>query len=516
MSAPAPKSLAAKARATFLSYLRSRIPVVAIRSNEEGRVLRELAQVAASREFKLVAWSIRRGYFEPGLQPKELRDIKDPLAAIEAAAEWPERAVLVFCDPDRYLEQDPVAQRALREVADLIKRLPPARAKTIVLLSAAAKLPAPMEAEGFVMEWPLPEREELAATLDAILKAQNLTLDPAQHEAAVSAALGLSTVEASASWCRSIVDAGTVEPEVVAEQKRQAVAKSGILEFIETEGSSLNDVGGLDLLKSWLAERREAFSDEAREYGLPAPKGALTVGPPGCGKSLTARALAAAWKIPLLRLDLGRVFAGIVGASEANLRSALRTAEAVAPCILWLDEIEKGISAGGGETDGGVSARVLGQILTWMQEQRGGVFVYATANDVSKLPPELLRKGRFDELFALDLPTQEERAEIFAAVIRRSKGRDPARFDLGALAAATAGFCGAEVEAAWNAALYRAFPERREPTAADILAAAGTIVPLEKTASEKIEALRRWARERARPASSRSSIAHDHGAPQLV
>lgn len=248
--------------------------------------------------------------------------------------------------------------------------------------------------------------------------------------------------------------------------------------------------------------RRAAFSARARAYGLPAPKGALLVGVPGCGKSLTAKAVATAWGMPLLRMDLGALKSKYVGDSEANIRKALKVAEAVAPCVLWLDEIEKALSgATQGAADGGVSADALGAILSWMQDRAGSVFVVATANDVRSLPPELLRKGRFDDLFFVDLPTATERAAILAAALR-SHGRDPSKIALQVVAAATSEFTGAELAALIPEALFSAFADReREITTDDLIEAASNVVPLAKTASEKIKAVREWAQGRARPAS---------------
>jgi len=259
------------------------------------------------------------------------------------------------------------------------------------------------------------------------------------------------------------------------------------------------------LLKEWLRKRRAALSQEARAFGLPAPKGVLLLGVQGTGKSLSAKAIANLWNLPMLRLDVGRVFGSLVGASEANMRAAIRTAEAVAPCILWIDELEKGFAGvqGSGVSDSGTTARVFATFLTWMQDKRAPVFVVATANDVSQLPPELLRKGRFDEIFFIDLPTAAEREQIFAIHLRK-RGRDPQQYDLRRLAAATESFSGAEIEQVVVAGLFTAFDAGRELTTDDMLEEASHTVPLAVMMREEIEELRTWAQLRTRPASSRT------------
>jgi SpoVK/Ycf46/Vps4 family AAA+-type ATPase len=289
--------------------------------------------------------------------------------------------------------------------------------------------------------------------------------------------------------------------DLVLGEKRQIVRRSGLLEFYEAE-ENLGDVGGLESLKGWLRRRHHAFSEEAREFGLPFPRGILLLGVQGCGKSLVAKAISREWRMPLLRLDVGRVFGKYIGESEAAIRRVAQTAEAVAPAILWIDEIEKGFAGATAEShDTGVSARVLGTFLTWLQEKRKPVFVFATANQIRNLPPELLRKGRFDELFFVDLPTADERAAIFAVHLRKRR-RDPGDFALPALAERTEGFTGAEIEQVVNEALYTAFGAGRRPLKQDdLLAAAGEVVPISVTMREAITAMRHWAETRARRAA---------------
>jgi len=288
----------------------------------------------------------------------------------------------------------------------------------------------------------------------------------------------------------------------VAKEKAQAVKKNGLLELIETK-ETLDSIGGLDVLKEWLLKRRHAFSARAIEYGLPTPKGLLILGIAGTGKSLTAKATAKVFGVPLLKLDAGRIFAGLVGQSESNLRAVIQTAEAIAPCCLWIDEVEKGFSGtkSSNATDGGTSSRVFGSFISWMQEKSTPVFVVATANDVSQLPPELLRKGRFDELFFVDLPNQAEREAIWEIQIGKHR-RIPSEFDVVQLAKATEGLTGSEIENVFIEALYLAFDVKKEPTDLDIAHVLTEFVPLSKLMAEQIGGLRQWSKGRARLATS--------------
>ena len=288
--------------------------------------------------------------------------------------------------------------------------------------------------------------------------------------------------------------------EVFAE-KQQIIRKSGLLEYYATE-ENFGRIGGLTILKDWLNKRALAFTKEARAFGLPAPKGILMLGVQGCGKSLCAKAVSNQWQLPLLRFDMGRMFGSLVGSSEENVRRAIAVAESVAPAILWVDEIDKAFagSQGSGATDGGTTARVFGTFLTWLSEKTAPVFVVATANDISQLPPELLRKGRLDEIFFVDLPSREERVEMFRIHIQK-RGRDPACFNLEALAEASKDFSGAEIEEAINSALYDAFYTQGDISDDHLLTALAETVPLARTMDEQINRLRSWAEGRARNAS---------------
>jgi SpoVK/Ycf46/Vps4 family AAA+-type ATPase len=365
------------------------------------------------------------------------------------------------------------------------------------------KLPAELEHEITHVDFSLPDPTRLGAVLDGILKSAKLkNVHEVVKEAALQSALGLTTTEAENAFALSVVETRGIDPKVIAREKARTLKRNGLVEVVEAI-TSLDDIGGLGQLKEWLQRRGGAFSASAKAYGLPAPKGLLIVGIPGTGKSLTAKATAGAFGLPLLRLDMGRVFGGIVGQSEANLRSVIQTAEAIAPCVLWIDEIEKGFSGSksSGSTDGGTSSRVFGSFLSWMQEKDQPVFVVATANDVSKPPPEFLRKGRFDEMSFVDLPDPQERAQIWDIVIKRH-GRRPADFDTVTLSRACEQFTGAEIEAVFIDALHEAYAEGREPGPKDVLDAMANTVPLAQLMDGQISALRHWAKGRAREAGA--------------
>ncbi|MFC1705214.1 AAA family ATPase, partial [Planctomycetota bacterium] len=328
----------------------------------------------------------------------------------------------------------------------------------------------------------------------------------AMKDKIAEAALGLTAVEAENVFAKSIVQFKRFDLDVIHKEKEQIIRKSGILEFLRPP-ETVSGIGGLNLLKSWLSKRGSAFTKKAREFGLPEPKGILLLGVPGCGKSLTAKAVGNLWKLPLLRLDMGRVFGSLVGSSEENIRRAIRTAESVAPCILWLDELEKGLSGvqSSGASDAGTTSRVFGTFVTWLQEKQSAVFVIATANQVKLLPPEILRKGRFDEIFFVDLPSAEERESIWRIHIShastRTHPRDPKDFDVQALSEASEGYSGAEVEQSVTSALYDAFDQGMDLATEGLLQAIEETVPLSQTMQEDITAMREWAKTRARFAS---------------
>jgi SpoVK/Ycf46/Vps4 family AAA+-type ATPase len=398
--------------------------------------------------------------------------------------------------------------RQVRNLARLLPGVPRDSAQALIVLSTEATVPPELAGHATVIEWPLPDRAEIAAILDAAINAlpdeiKEAAAPNGTREQAIDAAVGLSGEEAAACYARSLVQLRRIDPATVAKEKQRVIARERVLEWYDPIPGGMDAVGGLDGLKTWLVSRRLAYSKAARDYGLPAPRGALFVGISGCGKSLMAKAVATSWGVPLLRVDLGALKSKYVGESEGNLRKALRVIEAIGRCVVWVDEIEKALGgATDGGADGGVSKDALGAILSWMQERTSEAFIIATANDVSNLPPELLRKGRFDEIWWVDLPTHEERMEILEAALR-AHGRGSLEFNFEAVADACNGYTGSEIAALVPDALYAAFADgAREITTADLLDAAKTVAPLSKTAAEKIDRLRAWAVGRARPATT--------------
>ncbi|MCH7225019.1 AAA family ATPase [Haloferula sp. A504] len=488
------------------TYLRAGHPGLAVISSEEVRAEAEIASACAALGRSLHAWSSTEGLVDTGEgrvtpcpDPLEALQQLDGLFAADSSSE-PQHVVLLR-DLQLHLDQsDPMLVRRIKDTLRVAK----AHGHAIILLGCRLKLPAELEHEFTHIDFNLPGPEQLGVVLDGIAKSANLKDLPDElREAALQSALGLTTTEAENAFALSVVETSGIDPVVIAREKARTLKRNGLVEVVEAS-TSLEDIGGLDQLKAWLDRRAGAFSTEARSYGLPAPKGLLIVGIPGTGKSLTAKATAGAFGLPLLRLDMGRVFGGIVGQSEANLRSVIQTAEAIAPCVLWIDEIEKGFSGSqsSGSTDGGTSSRVFGSFLSWMQEKTKAVFVVATANDVSKLPPEFLRKGRFDEMFFVDLPDSRERAAIWDIVIAKY-GRKPTDFDTVVLARACEQFTGAEIEAVFIDALHEAFAEGAEPSERKhIVTGIGNTVPLANLMDGQIAALRHWAKGRAREAGA--------------
>jgi len=489
------------------TYLRAGYPGLAIISSEEARAEAEVSTVCNTLNRKLHAWSSTEGLVDT--TEGRVTPCPDPLDALQLidgmfASDSP-RHVVLFRDIQLHLDQsDPMLLRWIKDILRIAK----ANGHTLILLGCRLKLPAELEHEITHVDFHLPDIAQLSTVLDGILKSAKLkNVNEAIKAAALQSALGLTTTEAENAFALSVVETNGIDHKIIAREKARTLKRNGLVEVVET-ATGLDDIGGLGLLKNWLIRRGGAFSNSAKAYGLPAPKGLLIVGIPGTGKSLTAKATASAFGLPLLRLDMGRVFGGIVGQSEANLRSVIQTAEAIAPCVLWIDEIEKGFSGSksSGSSDGGTSSRVFGSFLSWMQEKTKAVFVVATANDVSKLPPEFLRKGRFDEMFFVDLPDATERAQIWDIVIKRH-GRKPTDFDTVVLSRACEQFTGAEIEAVFIDAMHEAYAEGREPRAKDILDAMTNTVPLAQLMDGQIAALRHWAKGRAREAASRATAA---------
>jgi AAA+ superfamily predicted ATPase len=473
--------------------IRSGWRLIALETFEEERAVNLIERVAQACERRCTTWSLASGM---GLTEHGEGSFDAGLVALEAD-ETP--SIFVMLDAHRLLDDD----IALRRLRDLLPTLG-ARRQCIVLVGPVFDLPMELMREAGRVELPLPAAAELQNLFGRVLDQSDNDGDRAALGDAVRGALGLTATEA-VRVCRTAVrTAGGLNERAVEEivrDKRRSLRRTPALSFHD-DATQLADVGGLGELKHWLAERRRAFTDEARHFGLPSPRGLLLLGVQGCGKSLSAKAVAREWQFPLLRLDLSAAFGGGPQSPEAGMREGIQVAESLAPTVLWIDEIEKGFAA---TADDPAASRVFGSFLTWLSEKQTSVFVVATANDVTGLPPELLRRGRFDDLFFVDLPTAAEREEILAIHLRK-RGRDPLQYQLEEIALQAERLTGAELEQVVTAALYVAFSESREVTDADLVNAIEETVPLYDTYEERIKELRDWARGRARPASLDAKI----------
>jgi ATP-dependent 26S proteasome regulatory subunit len=493
--------------------IRARYPLLYVISWEEQRVVAQVSRIASKLGKNVFEWSINTGLVPAGtsIQSQKHKDsaTQDPLIALGNVIEHVDPALYVFKDFHPFLKgQNMSVIRRMREVAASLKNT----FKTIIIVSSMFQIPAELEKDITVVDFDLPKENDFAALLDRIIeevkdnRKLNVNIDSKMREQIVHALLGLTLSEGENVLAKALVlhrGFGEKSLEVINSEKKQIIRKSGLLEYYDAE-EKLDSVGGLDALKSWLMKRSVVFSDQARDFGLPAPKGVLLLGVQGCGKSLMAKTISNIWQLPLLRFDIGQVFGSLFGSSEENIRRAIKVAESVSPVVFWVDEIDKafrGSRGSGGSTDGGTSARVFSTFLTWLSEKKEPVFVVATANDISMLPPELLRKGRFDEIFFVDLPSSVERKEIFRVHLSKRK-MNPDEFDLDALSQTGAGYSGAEIEEAIISAMFDAFYEKEKLTTERILESLKQAVPLSKTMSEDIDELRKWADGRAREATS--------------
>ena len=516
--------------------LKAYYPVLYLTSYEYDRTKQKIEGIvnilrSENKNLRLFNWNcvdglrLIDGVTQSPVQNKDGEEIIEPEETLKYILNDRESSkdIFVLEDFNNYIEEENV-KFYIRSIAEKARHTN----SHAIVLSAVYKLPVELEKYVTVLNIPLPDRGDMEKTLGVVERQCKINLTLEMRNRMVDAALGMTSMEADLAFCLAAVkdDLGPNAPYTVSSEKEQIIKKSGILDYFP-KNESLKDVGGMEILKDWLFKRQKAYEKKARDFGLQEPKGLLLLGVPGCGKSLTAKSIASYWNMPLLRLDIGKVYQGLVGSSEDNIRKAIATAEAVAPCVLWIDEIEKGLNGvqSSGSTDGGVTSRIFSTILTWMQEKTSPVFVVATANNINLLPPELLRKGRFDEIFFVDLPTVQERQNIFSIHLRK-KGQDPSKFPMGILdidfqmyVDRTEGFNGAEIEECIKEAMFAAYvqnPDEPKLEAAHIVEAIEKTVPLSTTMKEQITNLREWAKTRAKNASEEFAIDNRKGMPVLL
>ena len=512
---------------SLTDYIKARYAVLVIESFEEERVIGELQGIAKAINHDLYIWNSTDGVTYANGSSASQEKTLDFTAALKfcenRAKEQGSRNIFVFCDADGYLNSKApvVNRRRLRDFAINIRKK--GYVSNCIIIAPTFEITTDLQKEVTLIDFPLPSREEVKSIISAFINqykgVQGVTIDVNNEllDKFVDASVGLTKLEIDNCLARALVSNRRIDAsdlKGILAEKKQIIRKTGILEYIDSQ-LNLNDVGGLQTLKKWLELRSHCFGDEAMKFGVKPPKGVLLTGIPGCGKSLTAKCVATAWNMPLLRLDMGKIFQGVVGSSESNIRLALKTAEAISPSILWIDEIEKGLSgASGGGGDGGTSVRVFGTLLTWMQEKTSPVFVFATANNINGLPPELLRKGRFDEIFFVDFPSSEERKKILEIHISKL-GRNKADFDLNRLAELSGEsqfgkdvvLAGAELEAWVSDALIQAFSRRIEGeknadlSMKDFETTIKRVVPMGQMRKDEFLKIREWANENAVSAS---------------
>ncbi|MEQ8999578.1 MAG: AAA family ATPase [Coleofasciculus sp. B1-GNL1-01] len=475
----------------FELLLRARYPLIYIPTLEEERAEVAIAQAAQRLgERAVYLWDFVDGY--QGNPNDQGFGRRNPLQALEFVEKIPANAPSIFIlrDFHRFLEDISVS-RKLKNLARLLKSQP----KNIVIVTPQVAIPSDLTEVLTVQEFPLPDVSEIKAEISRLVAATSQSLSDKVLDELVRSCQGLSLERIRRVLARAIAAQGQIQPddvEMVLEEKRQSIRQTQILDYYPTT-EQISDIGGLDNLKDWLLRRGGAFTERARHYGLPHPRGLLLVGIQGTGKSLTAKAIAHHWHLPLLRLDVGRLFGGLVGESESRTRQMIQLAEALAPCILWIDEIDKAFAGVESKGDSGTASRVFGTFINWLAEKKSPVFVVATANNIQALPPEMLRKGRFDEIFFVGLPSQEERQAIFELHLGRLRPHNLKNYDLARLAYETPDFSGAEIEQTLIEAMHIGFSQNRDFTTDDILEAASQIVPLARTAQEQIQFLKDWA-----------------------
>lgn len=509
--------------------LKAYYPVLYLTSYEYDRTKQKIEGIvnilrSENKNLRLFNWNcvdglrLIEGVTSSPVRNKDGEEIVEPEETLKYILNDRESSKDIFIleDFNNYIEEENV-KFYIRSIAEKARHTN----THAIVLSAVYKLPIELEKYVTVLNIPLPDRGDMEKTLCVVERQCKINLTVEMRNRMVDAALGMTSMEADLAFCLAAVkdDLGPNAPYTVSSEKEQIIKKSGILDYFP-KNESLKDVGGMDILKDWLFKRQKAYEKKARDFGLQEPKGLLLLGVPGCGKSLTAKSIASFWNMPLLRLDIGKVYQGLVGSSEDNIRKAIATAEAVAPCVLWIDEIEKGLNGvqSSGSTDGGVTSRIFSTILTWMQEKTSPVFVVATANNINLLPPELLRKGRFDEIFFVDLPNQKERENIFSIHLKK-KGQDPSQYPMEMLGKKTEGFNGAEIEECIKEAMFAAYveaPDNPKLLSKHLVDAILKTVPLSRTMREQIAALRNWAVTRAKNASNEAPTEEKKEMPILL
>ncbi len=485
----------------LLNYFRAGFPGIAIQTAEEQRAIADVIAAAEENTQGVAVWSATEGLAWLKPVAKKVDQTEDLLAA---TGQRLKNAVIIFRDVQTWpIDRDPILNRSIRDILAWA----PTERSCIVFVGPSFKPTPTFEKMIVVTDYTLPSEADLKKIADGIAKSASKdgkgSFDG--NRDILRALSGLSTTEAENALALSLIETTKFDSDVIYREKIAGVKKSGLLEIVNPDPAGLAAIGGLDSLKAWITKRKKAYTPEAEAFGLPSPKGILLVGVPGTGKSLSAKAIGTALGVPTIRLDIGALFNSLVGESEARTRDALALAEALSPCVLWVDEIDKGLagSSGSGANDSGVTKRVFGTVISWMQERRRPVFLVATANDVTALPPEFLRKGRFDEIFAVDLPNETERREIFGIHLQKRKRTKLFEKMNGKAVDLTQNFTGSEIEALIEEALFNAFDEGRDITEADLIAAAKDTQPLAVTAKEKVDAIRSWAQSKARWASSR-------------
>jgi SpoVK/Ycf46/Vps4 family AAA+-type ATPase len=509
----------------------SSTPIVVMETVEEVRAVRMVRAACSALNLAAFEWTIASGLARSGSvslesrleesipggyragmvddvaeSAKALYDSREPAKMLANLEGITIEAAFILKDLHRHMD-DPVVVRRLRDVGQKFAT----NRRTIILTAPKISIPPELASLVEFLELPIPDRLRLRQIIDEVLVRVSKThtlqrrLDASGLDAMAENLRGLTEEEAERAISQALVSRYALCPEIVTdvlEAKKALLKRSEMLDFVEAS-DTLASVGGLDNLKRFLEQRRGSWEEQARDFGLDPPRGVIILGVQGCGKSMCARAIAGEWKIPLVKFDTAAVYDKYIGETEKRIQKVFKVAEGLAPCVLWIDELEKVFAGSGPDSasaDAGVSSRLLASFLSWMQDRKAPVFVAATCNNVNALPPELIRKGRFDELFFVDLPTQAERKQIFTIQLGKRK-RNPADFNLDQVAAAAQGFSGAEIESVVQTALYAAYSQKQQLTTQQLLAAIQATVPLSTTRAEEIEALREWAEKRAVPAS---------------